>query len=173
MKKVLLALSFLTCFAASASASEEQGWYLGASVGQSNTDTFNFSTNTATGYSVLGGYQVMKYFAAEVNWSDLGSPTLTGGTSARIDAYGARAVGIYPFGNMWSVFGKLGYEHTKWGGAVNSSRNDLTYGVGAQYNLDPHWGVNVNYDVYGVRGPAPLNQTATTSFWSIGAQYHF
>ncbi len=182
MKKALVALSLSTVFAASTAAAADQGIYIGANIGQSSTDTVNLSTKTATGFFLTAGYQFIKYFAVEVNYSDFGSPTLgTGyvapaGTSARIDGYGVRAVGMYPFNDMWSVFAKLGYAQTRWTGNVNQNKNDITYGIGGQFNWDRHWGVNLNYDLYKATGPVNAvgtAQTATVSMPSIGVQYRF
>lgn len=171
MKNAFAAL-LLSTVAVSAFAAD-QGFYIGANAGQSSTDTLNLSTKTGTSFSVIGGYQFMKYVAAEIQWNDFGSPTLSTGTSAKIDGYSAKAVGIYPFNDQWSIFGKLGYAHTKMGGTVGSSKNDITYGIGGQYNITRNWGVNVNYDLYAVTGPLPLSQKATTSVPSVGVAYKF
>lgn len=181
MKRSLVALSLGTIFAASTAAADDQGFYIGANIGQSSTDTVTLSTKTATGFSLIAGYQIIKYLAVEVEWTDFGSPTLgtnanyvpPAGSSSRIDGYGVKAVGIYPINDMWSVFAKLGYAQTRWTGNVSQNKNDLTYGIGGQFNWDKHWGVNLNYDLYKATGPATLNQTATVSMPSIGVQYRF
>ncbi len=170
MNKIIPAV-LLAAFASSAFAADE-GFYIGANIGQSSTDKV-MSKKTATAYSLLAGYQFMKYVAAEIQWNDMGSPTLTGGASAKIDGYSAKAVGIYPITSQWSIFGKLGYAHMKMGGIAATSKNDITYGIGGQYNITSNWGVNVNYDMYSVKGPAPLSQKATTSVPSIGVAYNF
>ncbi len=183
MKKAFAALFLLPFFTASASAAD-QGFYIGANIGQSSTDTITMNTKTATGYSLIAGYQFLKYLAAEIEWNDFGSPTIgpgygpavPAGSSDRIDGYSIKAVGIYPFTDQWSVFAKLGYANVRWGGAVNSSKSDLTYGIGGQFNIDRHWGVNLNYDWYKVAGPLQAvggRQNATVSEPSIGVQYKF
>ncbi len=182
MNKKIAVLLLSTAFSASAVAAEE-GFYLGANLGQSSTDKLALSTKTGTSFSLIGGYQFMKYVAAEIEWNDMGSPTLAltnpagGGSSAKIDGYSAKAVGIYPFNDMWSIFGKLGYAHMKMG-VVGTSKNDITYGIGGQYNFTTNWGVNLNYDMYSVDGPVAggtvgMTQKATTSVASVGVQYKF
>jgi hypothetical protein len=169
MKKTIVAL-MLSAAAFSAFAADE-GFYIGANVGQSRTDAFELSTNTLTAFSVIGGYQFTKSMAAELLWSDFGSAKLANGTSARIDGYAAKLVGIYPFDDTWSVFAKLGYAHAKMEGNVGTSKDDVTYGAGGQYNMNRNWGVNLNYDIYIVTGPAPRSQNATTKVPSIGVAF--
>jgi OOP family OmpA-OmpF porin len=121
---------------------------------------------------VLGGYQFMKYVAAEVQYNDLGSPE-AGGTSFKISGYSVAAVGIYPINDQWSVFARLGYASTKLGSPIDNSKSDVTYGIGGQYNIDRAWGVRVNYDQYKVETPDPGAEKATTSVPSIGVVYRF
>ncbi len=169
MKKTIAAL-LLSTAAFSAFAADE-GFYIGANAGQSRTDAFDLSTNTLSAFAVIGGYQFTRNIAAEILWNDFGSAKLANGTSARIDGYSAKAVGIYPFDETWSVFAKLGYAHAKMGGNLGTSKNDVTYGAGGQYNMNKNWGVNLNYDLYIVTGPAPRSQNATTKVPSIGLAY--
>lgn len=178
MMKKLIAILFLFTASATSAFAADQGWYIGLDAGQSNTNTIPLSTSTGTAVDIVGGYQFTKYVGAEVTYMDLGSPTLAlgqvgGGVSAKIDGYTLRAVGTYPFNDMWSIFGKLGAAHTKFGGNVGKTKNDVTYGVGGQYNFTPNWGVNVQYNVYSVEGPAPLNQKANSNVATIGVQYKF
>lgn len=172
MKKTIAAILLSTAFAGPALAAD-QGFYLGVNAGQSSTDTITLSTKTGTAYSIIGGYQFIKYLAAEVQWNDFGSPKLPDGSSPKIDGYSAKVVGIYPFNNQWSIFAKLGYAQVKMGGYVGTSKSDVTYGAGVQYNFDSHWGANLNYDAYSVTGPLPLSQKATTGVASIGMAYKF
>lgn len=171
-KKNIAALILCTAFATSAFAAD-QGFYVGANVGQSSTDTFTLSTKTGTAFSVLAGYQFIKYVAAEIQYNDFGSPTATGG-SFKINGYSAAAVGILPFNDQWSLMAKLGYASTKMGSPVDVTKSDVTYGIGGQFNIDRNWGVRANYDQYKVGGGANTsNQTATTSVFTIGVAYKF
>lgn len=173
MKRKAIAALLLSAISIAPAFAAEQGAYIGANVGQSSTDTLSMSTKTATAYSLLAGYQFMRNLAAEVQWNDFGSPTLADGTSPKIDGYSAKLVGILPFNDQWSGFIKLGYAHVKMGGNVQTSKSDVTYGIGVEYDWVKNWGVNLNYDAYSVTGPAPASQKATTGVPSIGLVYKF
>lgn len=172
MKKTLVTLLLSSAFAAPVFAAD-QGFYVGANVGQSSTDTFSLSTKTGTAFSILGGYRFMKYVAAEIQYNDFGSPTITGGASMKINGYSAVAVGILPLNEQWSLMAKLGFANTKLGTPVDVSKSDVTYGIGGQFNIDKNWGVRANYDQYKVEGRAPASQKATTSVATIGGIYKF
>lgn len=172
MKKIIAALLLSTAFATPVFAAD-QGFYVGLDVGQSSTDTFNLSTKTGTAFSILAGYQFMKYVAAEVQYNDFGSPTATGGSSFKISGYSLAAVGILPINDQWAVLAKLGYASTKLGSPVNNTKSDIVYGIAGQYTFNPMWSARLNYDMYSVESPAPASQKATTSVISIGGQYHF
>lgn len=175
MKRIIAAFLLSAALAAPAFAADE-GFYIGANVGQSSTDKYPFDTKTGTAFSVLGGYQFMKYVAAEVQYNNLGSPKALDGTKIKIDGYSVAAVGIYPFNDQWSIFAKLGYASTKLGSPVDHSKSDPTWGIGAKFNIDRAWGVRVNYDQYKVEtsdAASPPSEKATTSVPSIGVVYKF
>lgn len=172
MKKTVAALSLLTALSAPALAAEE-GFYVGLDLGQSSTDTFNLSTKTGTAISVLAGYQFMKYVAAEIQYNDFGSPTITNGPSFKIDGYSAAVLGILPLNEQWAIMAKLGYASTKLGSPINNTKSDFMYGVAGQYMIDAHWGARLLYDMYTVESPAPASQKATTSVLAVSAIYRF
>jgi OOP family OmpA-OmpF porin len=172
MKKTAIAVLLSTFVAAPAIAADE-GFYVGADVGRSSTNYSDLSSKTGTAFSVLGGYQFMKYLAAEIQYNDFGSIKDTGGTSYKINGYSGAAVGIFPFNDQWSLLGKLGYASTKLGNPANTTKSGITYGIGGQYNINQAWGVRLNYDMYKVVIPAPTSQTATTSVVSAGVVYKF
>jgi len=172
MKKLVAALLLSTALSAPAFAAD-QGFYVGLDVGQSSTDTLPLSTKTGTAVSVLAGYQFMKYLAAEIQYNDFGSPTLTNGPSFKISGYSAAAVGILPINEQWAVLGKLGYASTKADSPISKTKSDFTYGVAGQYTLDKNWGFRLNYDQYTVEGAAPQNPKGTTGVLTVAALYHF
>lgn len=175
MKKITAAFLLSTTFAASAFAAD-QGWYAGASLGQSSTDTFVLRTKTGNSFAVFGGYQFMKYIAAELQYTDFGGIDFYNAAGVKITGWHAAAVPMYPFNDQWTVMGKLGYANTKLGSPDNSSKSDLMYGVGGQYNINMNWGIRANYDLFrtvsGVTA-VPPQQKATTTLLSVSGVYKF
>ncbi len=177
MKKIVSVL-LLSAVAGSAYAAGE-GVYIAVNAGQSSTDTYNLSSKTDTGYSGVLGYQFNPYFGLEVQYTDFGSITQLGNSPNKITGYGLNVVGTYPFNDEWSVFLRVGaadttiksvtYNSQNYG---DISRNDVTWGVGGQYNFTPNWGLRVDYDSYGV-GNSGSVPSATTGLASLGVVYKF
>lgn len=183
-KKVLVASALVFGSVAAlppAALAQDKGWYVGAGVGRSNADIdtgainagliasgFAAATTTAdeddTGWKLFAGYQLNKNFAVEVGYADLGqfsanSTTVPAGTlRTNIDttAWGVDAVGILPFGNNFSLLGRVG--------VVRSETKISLAGTGAVVVLVPNLkdhetsyklGLGVGYDFtksVGVRG---------------------
>ena len=171
--KLIAAAVLTTAFATPVFASTDMGPYVGLGIGQSSTDKYNLSTKTGTAVSIYAGYQFMKYVAAEVQYNDLGSITPTGGSSVKINGYSLAAVGTLPLNEQWALQAKLGYAATKLGSPVSNTKNDVVYGIGGQYNINPMWGVRLAYDMYSVETPAPFTQKATTSVLWVSGLYRF
>ncbi len=181
MKKISIAVLLASAAVSSAAFAADQGFYIGANVGQaklSTTAQINPATTSTTAFSVLGGYQINKYFAVEGQYINLGDFKEGNGTSHTVTGYGATAVGILPFNDQWSAYGKLGYANTtlgnsNTGGAGGTSRNAVTYGAGAQYNVNQQLGVRLGYDNYGVAAGTAGTNTTTIGVISAGVVYKF
>ena len=180
MKKISIAVLLSTAVISSAAFASDQGFYIGANVGQaklSTTAQINPATTSTTDYSVLGGYQINKNFAVEAQYISLGNFS-DKGISHTANGYAATAVGILPFNDQWSAYAKLGYANTTLGNSGNNqtgntSRNAVTYGAGAQYNVNQQLGVRLGYDNYGVAAGSGGNQTTTIGVISAGVVYKF
>ena len=146
-----------------AQARGETGWYVGASVGQSkahHVDCAGFSTcdSKAAAFGILGGYQISRYFAAELGYHDFGRVTLSGPGSANIKANALELVGLgaYPFANQFSVYGKLGAYRAEvklspslaGSGSLKDRTTDLTFGFGARYDVTRETGVRAEWQRY-------------------------
>ena len=156
MKKILAAA--LLSVAAAPAFAADTGFYVGVDVGRSSTGgiagvALSQSTDTVGG--VLAGYQVNKNFAVEAFFTGAGKFAGTGGGRAitgKADVWGADAVGLLPLSDAFSLYGKLGYASTKTSassvpaGLADATRNAVTYGVGAQYNVTPAIGVRLGWD---------------------------
>lgn len=170
LKKWVLASS-LTLIAGAACA---EGWYGGASLGQSKNrfSSSDFSLNlptqvaeskdqTDTGYKLTLGYRFNPNLAVEGSFADLGkfhySYTGTGastGESGEMDykvrAWTLAAVGSLPLTGQFSVFGKIGAAATK-----------------AKLNAD------INAPSLGFVGSVNDSQSRTSLLWGVGARYDF
>ena len=142
MKKWLIAMLGATAMTVSAGAlaqGMQPAWYVGGDIG-----TVDFADEEDTGWKILGGYQLNRNFAAE-----LGYGTLFDKDGVEVTAWDLVGVGILPLNNQFSVYGKLGFamwEAEGPGGSVDGT--DLTYGVGAQYDLTPKLGLRLQWQRY-------------------------
>jgi opacity protein-like surface antigen len=108
----------------------ERHWYVGGHVGRADWDR---AGDEDTSIRMLGGYQFNKSVAAEFGYTDLGS--VGGGSAKALDLVG---VGTIPVGNRFGVYGKLGFAWSDVKGFGQSESGlDLTYGIGASFELSP------------------------------------
>jgi OOP family OmpA-OmpF porin len=194
---VILSLGTLVATSASAEGNGYWGIGIGqghASV-PTASGTFTGTTYTAsaavtegktsdTAYKLYLGYQYTPNWGIEVGYNDIGrnysahlagsitptegSPTVfAGDASARIDNWYVAAVGTLPFGNGFSLLGKLGAVRSSVRGenfafcasgsttvcgsaSLGTSRHsDLLLGAGAEYAFSKQWSVRVEYEDYG------------------------
>lgn len=168
-----LGLAALAVVACPLAMADEPGWYGGLGAGQSRalmddrriasgllgsglTASSIDDTDRDNAYKLFGGYQFNRNFALEGGYFDLGkfgfkattvpAGTLTG--TIRVQGLNLDAVGILPFTEKFSAFGRVGatYAETKdtfsGTGAVgvtnpNPTKSDTNYkyGVGLQYDV--------------------------------------
>lgn len=192
MKKLVIAGALLavpaSAFAAQSAPATDKGWYMGAAVGQANQkDTFAAATVNAdrkdTAWKLYGGYQYNTNLAVELGYVDLGKATGTlGGVAAdsSAKAFELVGVGILPLGHSFSAYGKLGLARwdTKMsvgGVGVSDTGVDLTYGVGAKYDVNSNWAVKAEWQRYRT-DPTNLRVNVAgkdIDLLSVGVQYKF
>ncbi len=190
-------------------------WYVTAGVGQSSikdlsseatTLSNDFTTlgitNTVsvddsdTAYQITFGYSFNEYFAAELGYVDLGSGTAdytitapsAGNAKVKWSATGwtLEGVGTYPFGNGFSIYGKLGMiagsEDLKvtatGGGGIGASKDtasdtEFTYGVGGAYDFNEMWGLRLGYQVYSNLGDQNTTGESDVDMWSLAVRFNF
>ncbi len=177
MKRIAIAL-LLSAATVPAFASDV---YIGVRGGQAKTNiennTFNNSTvtsSTPTGWGVFVGHDFSRSFALEAEYLNLGE-IKAGASSAKSTGVSLSGVGSIPFGEHFSLFGKLGFAMItgKPGGAYvgNESKSKAwTYGVGGQFNLNSSVGIRLGWDKYKFNDSG-LNGDA--SFTSVGALFKF
>jgi opacity protein-like surface antigen len=168
-------------FGMAAAPAMAEGFYAALDVGQTNAkDTCTGAAgcnDTATAMRIAGGYQFMPMWGAEVSYATYGKASL-GGTSGDWETNGiqASAIGTFPVARAFSVLGKVGVariEHKVTATSASSTRTNLAYGVGAQYDFTPVIAFRAQYERLGTIGDANTTGQAKASLLSVGALYRF
>jgi OOP family OmpA-OmpF porin len=172
-RMALNAMALLGLLASSTVLAEIQpGLYVGAGVGKAtieldDEDGFGFDSDD-TAFKVFGGYNFNQYFAIEAAYFDGGAPeetvisvpgargTIEVGTTGLI----ASVLGRVPLGDMFSLYGKLGFASydAEIKGRVNGnvvaeddgSDDDVAYGVGAAFNLGASFELRAEYEAISI-----------------------
>ena len=193
MKSTLAVIAFLV--AVPAAAQTLNGFYVGASVGQSEAKSWCSGADvgvscddTSTAWKVFGGYQFNRYLAAEAGYTNLGRfkaslDPLT--DEAKVTAWEAAAIGIAPLADRLSAFGRLGLyranvkETTNFAGDFENDNNDLTFGAGLAYQFTPHFGLRGEWQRYRNVGGGDValgsgeGQKSNIDVFSLGALWRF
>ena len=187
MKKAWIVIAGLAAAAMALPASAQQRFdssaaYLGLSVGQSKfSDACEGAggvitcDNKDTAFRIFGGYQFHPNIAVELGWADLGKATASGfGVTATAEASAFDLVGVlsWPIGNAFSIYGKVGLYHGEAegggiAGGASDSVTDLTYGLGAQFNLGRNVGLRAEWQRYNDFSGSDIDVL------SIGVLYRF
>jgi OOP family OmpA-OmpF porin len=151
---------------ASALADVPAGFYAGAGVGKASIedDDTGFDADD-TAFKVFGGYNFNRNFAVEVSYFDGGNPDDRfgiGSIEASLTGLNFSALGRLPVNDVFSVFGKIGFAaydveaKGRIGNTVvasdDDSDEDLSYGIGAAFNLGPSFEVRGEYEAIDVSG---------------------
>lgn len=151
--KGLIAVVLGALLAVSASAVYAQGqpdrpgWYVGGSFGQAD-----LGPDTDTAWKIFGGYDINRHFAAEIGYSDLGEVTELG-INSDAKAYELSGLLKFPLNNQFSLFGLAGIANVKAEtsgplGTVSDDSTEFTWGLGAQMNLSPNFGLRAQWQRY-------------------------
>ena len=185
-------------------------WYMGGNIGQSRAkiddariatqllgtgvNTKSISDNhTDTAFKLFGGYQLNKNFALEAGYFNLGqfgytattvpAGTLTG--KIKLQGLNLDAVGMLPFTENFSVFGRLGMQYAQAKdnftntGAVpvptnpNPGKKTISYkaGLGIQYDFTKSLGMRVEGERY--RIDDAVGDKGDINMYSLGLVYRF
>lgn len=206
LNKYVLAL---TCtFAAAAHA--ENNWYVLGSAGLTRAEVKQSDINseletagativssdldrTDTGYKFQVGYELMKNFAIEGGYVNLGKAeykaNLVGG-DAKVEwkarGWNIDAVGIIPFTDSFSAFAKFGLiqakvkataEATGAGGSLSDSTSSThlksLFGFGAMYAINTNLGVRAEFESYNSLGDSLKTGEGDVYLLSAGVSYKF
>lgn len=158
IRKWLVAMLGSAALTASAGALAQlatvPGFYIGAEVGQADV-----GSTEDTAFKLIGGYQFHRNIAAEIGYG-----MLVDKGGAEVNALELVAVGIFPVMNQLSVIGKLGFANVDFEPGGDST--DLTYGVGAQYDITRNLGARAQWQRYD-------SDPTEVDLLSIGIVYRF
>ena len=153
MRKGLITVVLGALVAVSASAVYAQGqpdrpgWYVGGSFGLAD-----IGPDDDTAWKIFGGYDINRHFAVEIGYSDLGEVTELG-VNTDAEAYEVSGLLKFPLNNQFSLFGLAGISNVKAQtsgplGRVSDDSTEFTYGLGAQMNLSPNFGLRAQWQRY-------------------------
>lgn len=206
MKKISFAVMTIAgLVGASPVFAADPGWYLlgglgqttGGDSGQSSLDNaltsagasgFSSNLDTPTLYKLEAGYQFDRNWALEGGYLGSGKTNYvaSGGNlsasataSGRLGGWNLTGVGILPFGNGFSLLGKLGVANMQESGtasgggysaATSGSKNDLTYGIGVKYDFSNAVFLRADLDSYSI-GNSNASSRSTVGMIDIGYKF--
>lgn len=160
-----------------ASQASAQGFYLGASAGNSNIDddittgliTSGTVDGKSSGYKLFGGYQFNDYFGLDLAYVDLGKARYSGsyfGTpvaDGTVEVWGLNmaVVGILPVNPSFAVFGKVGLfaweakaEDVTLGLPFSdlATGTDFSAGLGMSFHFTRNLSARVEWERFGLTG---------------------
>jgi OOP family OmpA-OmpF porin len=188
----LLALGGLVA----ASRASAQGFYIGASAGNSNFDsdiaagliTSGTVDKKSSGYKLFVGYEFSQHFGAELAYVDLGSAGYSGSyfgapvTGGKVDVWGLNlsAVGTLPLNSTFAVFGKVGLfaweaksKDTTGGFPFSDTVNggDFSFGAGLRVRFFKNLSAHVEWERFGLTGYD--YDLGNADMLSVGIAYKF
>jgi OOP family OmpA-OmpF porin len=162
-----LALAFS---APAAFAQAQNSWYAGASIGQFDTALDCAGTTSCdtkdTSWRIFGGYQVNRNFAIELGYNAGGEATASvpaigpippSRVTIEATAWDLSAIGILPFSDRFSAFGRIGLYRADTDVNIDfsglpfsesDSNTDLTFGIGVRYDFTQNVGARLEWQRY-------------------------
>ena len=190
-KNVLGILGFAaaTAFAVPAAAQDkDSGFYAGLALGTSSmTDACAglpagvSCDDKDSAWRIFGGYQLNRNFAVELGYANLGESSASGfGVTASVEAsaFDVVAVGILPFTNEFSAYGKLGLYvgslegRSNVGISADESNSGLTFGLGVRYDFTKNIGARLEWSRYASVGSDDFGET-DIDLVSLGVVFKF
>jgi OOP family OmpA-OmpF porin len=170
-------LAGVICLAALPAMAADNGFYLGASLGQGGVKAEDAGVSFKgddTGFKVIAGFRPLNWLAIEANYVDLGTASDTVlGTKVDADTTGIDAFVVGFLGiSVVDLFAKVGA--ISWDqdvsiqglGSDSSDGTDLAYGVGAQLRFGSLAG-RLEYERF------EIQDTDTVDMISIGLTWTF
>lgn len=180
MKKILVTALMSATLAAPALA-QSSHWYGALDAGTLNMQNSNYASPGSL--TVSGGYRMSPNFALEGGLTFVGESTLYGSgtsTTARQGDLRFLAVGILPLSQSFDLFGKagIGFHTARITNNLNGNYNQYTntnaiIGFGAQYNINPKFGLRLQYEALGKSKATETDTGADISRVSFGGVLNF
>ncbi len=180
---LLIAAVVVSC--APAVSAADNGFYLGASLGQAFVDLGEVGDirfdEKDTAFKLFAGYRFLNFLAVEGGYVDLGAPTdedACCGASptyrADIDGFDLFAVGLLPMG-VADVFVKVGM--VSWNLDLSTSPGDLSDAVSSD-GVDPVFGLGLQFRIrsFAVRGEVEyfdISDAKDVYLFSVGGSFTF
>ena len=183
MRNFFLATTALAATLGATSAfAVDNGIYVGASVGEANTDFdkegFSFD-DSATGYKVNVGWRILDWVGVEANYVDFGETTgdldngqLSGSVDLESDGINFSGLLFLPVGpvDLFARAGLISWDSkAHLTGAVNASDSDdgmdFSYGAGAQFRI---WSLSLRaeYEVFDI-SPDQVDMLSVGIMWTF------
>ena len=178
---IVLPAAFMAISAPASAQQSDAGWYIGGSYGVTNIDVDTSGTGFSadgddSGFKIFGGFQFSKHWGAEVGYFDAGNASVTGplgNLELNVTGLTLAATGTLPLNESFSLLGKVGLWmwDTDCTGSIclssaSDSDTDLYYGIGARYNFNKNWGVQVEWEQF-------ETSEDSVTLTSIGVRYKF
>jgi hypothetical protein len=186
MKKFGLSilLTALIALLALPAVAADNGFYIGASVGQSDIkidqdlEDIDFSGG-ATSYKVFGGFRFLTFLGVEGSYVDLGAPSefveaIDGTIETDVTGYDGFVVGYLPLG-IADIFAKVGV--IAWDASISGQIDGTTerqsedgtdpaYGIGVQFRIKS-FAIRAEFEYFDIEGAKYVYM------YSIGGSYTF
>jgi len=183
-KVLLAALGFAAASAFALPAAAQMTMssvYIGGSVGQAEFKDACVGVagcdDKDTAWRLLGGYQINRNFAAEVGYHHFGKASAPG-VAIKGDAWELVGLGMFPVMNAFSIYGKLGVYRGELEGegaaaGIKETNTDLTYGLGAQFDISRNLGVRAEWQRYPDMGGGAFGGESDVDVLSVGVIWRF
>lgn len=180
---VILSASMMAVYPAMGA---DTGFYAGVGVGQSTVEIDDSDIDfdeTDVGWKAFAGYRFMPYFGVEGGYVNLGEPddTLTVedidvDLEVELDGWNLYAVGFWPIGEKWDLFGKFGV--IAWDADLKASAaglsasegddgEDLAYGLGFGWNFSERFSLRGEWEYF------DIDDADEVYLLSVGVVYRF
>jgi OOP family OmpA-OmpF porin len=200
IKRSVFAIGLLASSAAI--AADNNFFYLGGSLGQARTSfdgnpavagglatTYD---NSVSAWSAFGGYQINKYFGAELRYIKFGDTNVQVNvpgvgslfTNIQINGWGASLVGTQPLGKDFSLLGRIGATYTRetrgncniCAGPVSSSSDNVwspSFGIGLQYDFNASLIARGEVERFTKIGDSDNTFGGRATLWTAAMAYKF